>query len=306
VVNIRLDPDEARAKDGPSRSIQEVPMLARTLATLILAASLASVGAAPARADTGDGVFESRGFRMPVASAIAFHGRSTIDKADVIVVAISNGGFKTDWFATFHDRRRAVRERMKDRDTALVFLEFKPDGAYRGYSFYFGPGNGCGYCGGSLGVTSTVKLTQGKLIGSWKLKDDARTADVKLDVPVLGDDHGAALPAGGGEPGKVFLAYHEALVKRDVKAVRALLTSDNGEFIDAAAKKGKAAAELDKMAKNHPEKSVRVVQGWSKGNQAVLILAGESSVIRMAGEAVMVNEGGRWRVDDELYDVVMQ
>jgi len=273
----------------------------------VLAAALLACAAPPAaHADTGDGAFESRGFRMPVASAIAFRGRSSIDKADVIVVAISNSGIKTDWFATFHDRRRAVHKRMNDRDTALVFLEFRPDGAYRGLSYYFEPGNGCGYCGGNLGVTSTVKLQQGKLVGTLKMKDESRNVDVKLDVPILSDDHGAALPAGGGEPGKVFLAYHDALVKRDAKAVRALLTEDNGQFLDRAEKKGKAAAELAKMAKDHPEKSVRIVQGWSKGNQAVLIVAGESSVIRLTGEAVLVNVGGRWRVDDELYDVVMQ
>ena len=272
-----------------------------------LAAALLAVAALPAaHADTGDGTFESRGFKMPVASALAFRGRSLIDKTDVIVVAISNGDFKTDYFANFHDRRRAVQQRMKASEIAVVYLEFKPDGAYRGYSFYFGPGNGCGYCAGNLGVTSTVKLAQGKLVGSWKLKDDARTADVKLDVPLLPDDHGTALPADGGEPGKAFLAYHDALVKRDAKAVRALVSRDNGQWLDAAEKKGKVAAELASMAKDHPEKSVRVVQGWSKGNRAVLIVAGETSSIRLAGDAVLVNEGGRWRVDDELYDVVMQ
>ncbi|HEY8243066.1 MAG: hypothetical protein ACHQJ7_02925 [Vicinamibacteria bacterium] len=273
---------------------------------VLVAAVLACAAPPAAHADTGDGAFESRGFRMPVASALAFRGRSTIDKADVIVVAISNGDFKADWFANFHDRRRAIQQRMKASDIAIVYLEFKPDGAYRGYSFYFGPGNGCGYCAGNLGVTSTVKLTQGKLVGTWKLKDDARTADVKLDVPILSDDHGAALPADGGEPGKAFLAYHDALVKRDAKAVRALVSNENGQWLDAAAKKGKVAAELASMAKDHPEKSVRIVQGWSKGNRAVLIVAGETSVVRLAGDAVLVNEGGRWRVDDELYDVVMQ
>jgi hypothetical protein len=273
---------------------------------VLVAAVLACAAPPAAHADTGDGAFESRGFRMPVASALAFRGRSTIDKADVIVVAISNGDFKADWFANFHDRRRAIQQRMKASDIAIVYLEFKPDGAYRGYSFYFGPGNGCGYCAGNLGVTSTVKLTQGKLVGTWKLKDDARTADVKLDVPILSDDHGAALPADGGEPGKAFLAYHDALVKRDAKAVRALVSNENGQWLDAAAKKGKVAAELASMAKDHPEKSVRIVQGWSKGNRAVLIIAGETSVVRLAGDAVLVNEGGRWRVDDELYDVVMQ
>ena len=273
----------------------------------VLAAALLACAAPPAaHADTGDGAFESRGFKMPVASALAFRGRSLIDKTDVIVVAISNGDFKTDYFANFHDRRRAVQQRMVASEIAVVYLEFKPDGAYRGYSFYFGPGNGCGYCAGNLGVTSTVKLAQGKLVGSWKLKDDARTADVKLDVPLLSDDHGAALPADGGEPGKAFLAYHGALVRRDAKAVRALVSRDNGQWLDAAEKKGKVAAELDSMAKDHPTKSVRVVQGWSKGNRAVLIVAGETSSIRLAGDAVLVNEGGRWRVDDELYDVVMQ
>ena len=278
----------------------------RMLAAMALVAACAASPTTEGLAATGDGVFESRGFRMPVASALAFRGKSQIDDADVIVVAISNGDFKSDWFATFHDRRRAVEKRMKDRETAVVFLEFRPDGAYKGHSFWFQSGNGCGYCGGNLGVTSTVKLQQGKLVGTLKLKDDGKTADVKLDVPVLSGDHGAALPAGGGEPGKAYLAYHDALVRRDAKAVRALVTDDNGQWLDAAAKKGKAAAELASMAKEHPEKSVRVVQGWSKGDHAVLLLAGEGSVVRLAGEAVLVRQGGRWRVVDELFDVVLK
>ena len=278
-----------------------------TLPFAALVTALLALAAPPAaHADTGDGAFESRGFRMPVASALAFRGRSLIDQADVIVVAISNGDFKTDWFATFHDRRRAVEKRMKDRETAVVFLEFKPDGAYRGLSYYFQPGNNCGHCGGNLGVASTVKLQQGKLVGTLRMKDEARTMDVKLDVPILSDDHGAPLPAGGGAPGQAYLAFHDALVKRDAKAVRALVSEANGEWLDQAAKKGKAAAELASMAKDHPEKSVRIVQGWSKGGNAVLLLAGEGGVVRLAGEAVLVNEGGHWRVDDELFDVVLK
>ena len=85
--------------------------------------------------------------------------------------------------------------------------------------------------------------------------------------------------------------------------MRALVTDDNGQWLDAAAKKGRAAAELDSMAKEHPTKAVRVVQGWSKGDHAVLLLAGEASAVRLKGEAVLVREGGRWKVDDELFDV---
>ena len=270
-----------------------------------MSALSATAQTAPA---TGDGLFESRGFKVPVASAIAFRGKALLaksdDKSDAIIVAISNGDFRTDWFATFHDRRRAVEKRMKDRETAVVYLEFKPDGAYRGLSYFFRSGNNCGFCGG--GVTSTVKLVQGKLVGTLKMKDEARTMDVKLDVPVLADDHGAPLPAGGGEPGKAYMAYHEALVKRDAKAVRAQMTPDGGQWLDEAIKKGKAAAELKSMAKEHPENAVRIVQGWSKGKHAVLLFTGESGVVRLTGEAVLVNEGGRWRVEDELAEVVLQ
>ncbi|MEO8484834.1 MAG: hypothetical protein ABI585_00710 [Betaproteobacteria bacterium] len=269
------------------------------------AITLALAAATPvAIADTGDGVFESRGFSMPVASALAFRGKALIDKTDTIVVAISNGDFIADFFANFHDRRRAVQQRMSSPELAIVYLEFKPDGAYRGLSYYFGKNNGCGYCGG--GVTSTVKLVQGKLVGTLKMKDESRTMDVKLDVPILSDDHGAPLPAGGGEPGVAYLAYHDALVKRDAKAVRSVMSKENGGYLDSATKKGKADAEMRSMAKEHPEKSVRIVQGWSKGDRAVLVLAGESSVMRLAGEAVLVREGGRWRLDDELMEVVLQ
>ena len=38
---------------------------------------------------------------------------------------------------------------------------------------------------------------------------------------------------------------------------------------------------------------------------AVILFDGESSVLRLTGEAVLVNEGGTWRVDDELTELVM-
>jgi len=271
----------------------------------VLAAYAASAFAADV-APSADGSFKSQTFTMPVSTAMAFRGKSIIDKTDVIVVAISNGDFRVDWFANFFDRRRAIERRMKDKETAVVYLEFKPDGAYRGLSYYFTKGNGCGYCGGSLGVTSTVKLANGRIAGSLKSKDESRTFDVVFNVPVTPDDHGAPLPPDGGAPGKAYLGYHEALVKRDAKALRPFLSNENREFLASAEKKGKLAVELKFMAKEHPDQSVQITKGFSKGNHAVLLIAGESGGIKLTGEVVLVNEGGRWGVDDELTDVVMQ
>ena len=237
---------------------------------------------------------------------MAFRAKSSFDQQDVIVVAISNGDFRVDWFATFLDRRRAIERRMKDKDTAVVYLEFKPDGAYRGLSYYFAQGNGCGYCGGNLGVTSTVKFANGRIAGKLKSKDEARDYDVVFDVPVTGDDHGAPLPPDGGAPGKAYMGYHDALVKRDAKALRPFLSDELRASLDDAQKKNKVAAELKYLAKDHPDKSVRIVKGFSKGNHAVLVIEGETAILRLTGEVVLVNEGGTWRVDDELTDLVMK
>jgi hypothetical protein len=73
-----------------------------------------------------------------------------------------------------------------------------------------------------------------------------------------------------------------------------------------ATKEGKAAAYMNYLAKEHPGKSVQITKGFSKDKQAVLIIAGESSTTRLAGEVQLLNEGGTWRVDDELTDVVLQ
>jgi hypothetical protein len=271
----------------------------------VLALAACAVPASAAEpAASADGSFTSQTMTMPVSTAMAFRGKSVLDKTDVIVVAVTNGDLRVDWFANFHDRRRAIQRRMIDNETVLVYFEFKPDGAYRGLSYYFKRGNGCGYCGG--GVASTVKLARGRLVGSLKAKDEQRSFDVTLDVPITPDDHGAPLPADGGAPGKAYMGYHEALLKRDAKALRPFLSNEARGYLDSARKKGRADAEMKSLAKDHPDQALRITQGFSTGNHAVLLIAGESSSVKVSGEVVLVNEGGSWRVDDELTDVVLQ
>ena len=163
----------------------------------------------------GLGLVSSQTIIMPVNTAMAFRGKSLIDKSDVIVVAITNAKMHPDNLALYYDRRRAVEQRIKDNDTPVVYFEFRPDGNYKGYSFYFASGNGCGYCSGNMGIKSTIKLANGRLKGSVKGTDTDRDFDVTLDLPIESDDHGAPLPADGGAPGKAYRDYHDALVKRD-------------------------------------------------------------------------------------------
>ncbi len=255
-------------------------------------------------ASVASGPFKSHGLTMHVKSAMAFRGTSILDKSDTIIVAITSAEMDTDALAAYSDRRRAIDRRVKDDDNGVVYLEFRPNGAYRGLNYYFAKGNGCGYCGG--GVTSTVKLGNGRLAGSLKSSDDNITFDVVLNVPITPDDHGAALPADGGAPGKVYSGYHDALTKRDAKALRPFLSDELRQTLAEATKDGKAAKYMNFLAKEHPGKSVHITKAFSKGNQAVLLIAGESSTTKLTGEVVLLNQGGSWRVDDELTDVVMQ
>ena len=129
-------------------------------------AGCTGVASAVEPAATVDGSFTSQTMTMPVSTAMAFRGESALDKTDVIVVAVTHGDLRVDWFASCHVRRRAMQRRQIDNATVVDHFEFKPDGIYRGLPYYFKRGHGCGYCGG--GETSTMKLIGGRLGESLK------------------------------------------------------------------------------------------------------------------------------------------
>jgi hypothetical protein len=250
------------------------------------------------------GTFISKDSKFDVAGGVAFNDRSSLDReTPVILVAISNTRLNVDAIADFVDRRRAIEQLVKDDETPIVYLEFTPQGRWRGVSYYLAPGNGCGYC--TSEVASTVKLANGRLAGSVKGTEKDRPFNVTLDVAVLSDDHGTALPVDGGAPGKAYLAYHAALVEKDTQALKATLSPGNLEVYDRAQKKQDLDGFLSYLADKHPIKSTRITRGWATSTKASLLIEGESSVGKVAGEVFLVNSNGNWGVDEELVDLVI-
>jgi hypothetical protein len=270
---------------------------------LLAGAALLVIGAALAADAPGGagGTFKSKAITLQVRSAIAFKGKSFLGPEDALIVAVSNAKMQADALAEYYDRRRVVEKRIKDAETGVVYFEFRPDGSYRGLSYYFAPGNGCGFC--TSEVASTVRLSGGRLAGALKGTEKDRPFDVSLDVPLMSDDHGTALPTDGGAPGAAYLAYHAALVKRDRAALRPLLSQDRQQTWTEAEKKGDLGGFLAYLAEEHPDKAVRIDRGYVKGNTAVLLVSGESLVGRLVGEALLMQEKGAWRVDDELMEL---
>jgi hypothetical protein len=262
----------------------------------------ASAWGADADPATARGSFASKDLALEVRSAVAFRGRSFLSDDDALIVAVTNARVHAEALADYYDRRRAVEKRIRDADTGVVYFEFRRDGSYRGLSYYFVPGNGCGFC--TSEVVSTVRLNGARLSGRLKGSEKERSFDIVLDVPLMSDDHGAALAADGGPPGAAYLAYHAALVRRDRAQLKPLLSLDRQQTWAQAEKKGDLGGFVDYLASEHPERSERIVRGFVKGNTAVLLVTGDSRIGPLSGEALLMKENGVWHVDDELMDLV--
>jgi hypothetical protein len=275
----------------------------RRLVATVLFAAVPAIGA-DTPAETATGTFRSQSVTLSVKSAIAFHAPSFIDKTDAVIVAVSNARLNPDTIADYVDRRRVLEKRVKDGETGLVYFEFKPDGAYRGMSYYFGPGNGCGYCTGE--VTANTKLSGGKLSGRLVDSEKERSFDFTFVASIMSDEHGSALPPDGGEPGKAFAAYHQALAKADRPALRAIMSTDQQQYWSEVERKGKLGAWIHSMADAHPTRSVDLVNGYATAGKAVLLIAGESVNGKVVGEVLLVKEADGWRVDDEITEAARQ
>jgi hypothetical protein len=225
------------------------------------------------------GKFSSNGAAFEIAGGVAFTGTSSLDRqTPVILVAISGTKLNVDAVADFVDRTRAIEHLVKDDETPIVYLEFTPQGRWRGLSYYFAPGNGCGYC--TSEATSTVQLTKGRLTGTVKSTEKDRPFNVVLDIEVLNDDHGAPLPTDGDAAGKAYLAYHAALVKADAGALKPTLSPGNLEVFARAQRNNDVAGYVSYLAEKHPLKSVRITKGWSTAAKASLLIEGESAAGR--------------------------
>jgi hypothetical protein len=274
--------------------------IAGALLGLLAAGSAHAGDGGDAAKGHANGQFESGGVSFGVADAYAFRGPSSFGDDRVVLVAISNAGFNEEFIGRYRDRRYLLDNYFRDDETALVYFEFGADGSYRGLSYYLGSGNGCGYCSG--GVTSSVRLVGDRLTGSLHQQDaeSRRSFDVDLDVPIASDDFGAAQGAGGGDPGKAFLAYHAALEAGDSGALRNLTAETTLEHLEEAAKADETDEFLAFLRRDHPPK-VTVTEGFVRGDHALVLVAGEGEAGKVVGEALLSRVDGVWRVEDEMY-----
>lgn len=276
---------------------------AALLATGLLGAATAGEPPIPA----ASGRFRGEKTSLEIRGAYAFWWKSASpadEPEKVLRVAVGNGNIDPAYFDRFCDRLHAIDARFVDAEYKVVYLEFTPAGKYHGLSFYFGPGDGCGYCY-DPDVQSAVRLSGGRLQGHVASKDPKRLFDVELDVPVPAKEWGKPLAGGGGDAGKVYAKYETALEARNIAAARAVIDERVSAFWQKMEKEGKLDRYLDYTWKEkHLEmKSPRVTGGFVNGDRAVVLVEGENRYAKVRGEALLKREGGGWRFSDELLRV---
>lgn len=275
---------------------------------LAIALSSAIAVAAPPDAVPGSasGTFEDKKWKLNLAGAYAFRDKSAGTGEDAMIqVAVSNTPFVAAALDEHFDRGRAINTLFADDETKVVYFEFDESGKYHGLSYYFEPGDGCGYCFDSK-VKSTVRASGGRLKGELSYDGDDRQFHVALDVPVPPKVWGEALPKDGGAPGKAYLAYHAALEKRDKKALYALLDADRKALFQEYEKEGRLDGWLDyRWHDEHTEmKTIRITGGFVRGDRAVVLFDGNNSYIdHLHGEAGLRQEGGAWLVHRDMVEV---
>lgn len=275
-------------------------MLDRRVSVALAVALLASasvLGAEEKRQATGK--FEGKNWTFEVFGAYAYPGEVGLDDVPGIRVAVSNYSFGTDYLDRYWDREHAIDTYHKD-DKALVFtLHFEKSGKYAGSSYYFESGDGCGFCFDGSAV-STVKVKNGRIGGKITLapKPNENSYEIEFDIPIAPSDYGKPLPAGGGEPGKVYTAYHEAISAWD-KAKTKPFFSDNVQA--KFAEQGDDI--LQAFRKDHPDVKMKIVRGFQRDDVALLLVEGAVSYSNVETEVHLRKEGGTWRIVDEVLQV---
>jgi len=261
----------------------------------------------PAAAQTASGHFSSSTLDVPIAGAYSYWDQASGGKDRVVKVVVSNAELTADLLDDWHDRAAALREFFVSDSVKIVTFDFDADGKYRGYSYYFASGDGCGWCYDSS-VRSTVRASHGRLAGSIAFEGGAGAVgfDVKFDVPIPAKSSGQPLPAGGGEPGRAFLAYHKALATSDAGALKAVLDSHGKEVLAKHQNQGDLAEYLDyRWSDMHYRmQSVAIVGGYVRGDHAVILFDGSSRLFdALHGEVILHRAGNTWLVADELVQI---
>lgn len=202
----------------------------------------------------------------------------------------------------------AITEQSFAHDSAELKLRLSADGKLvEGLQLYVPPGNNRSLSSNEVGQLQLKAPIVTSANGRFILTDDeSLKCDLQFDLPMAGKGPpppiakpwGTALPAGGGEPGKVYLAMHRAVMAGDVDAMLASVIKEKADQMREARSKPDFPQMLA-MIKAFEPAQVRIVSGRADGERAELQIDGkESDGASMTGVVKLLREAGKWRIEN--------
>jgi hypothetical protein len=199
-----------------------------------------------------------------------------------------------------------LTEHAFDKDSTK--MELRLDGENKlveMLQLYVPPGTSRSMSSNEVGKLTLKAPIGARANGRWVLGDDDIQCDLSFDVAmgvsgaaaVPPKPWGAALPAGGGAPGQVYMAMHKATLAGDLDGMLRYATKARGAEMAKARKEPEFPGML-RMIQAFEPKEVRVVSGRADATRAELQIAGqESDGASMTGTVKLVMEGGAWKIE---------
>jgi len=276
-----------------------------------VAAVLLGLAALPAVAGDTGGTCQYKGKEYKFMDGVYFTAPDAFDAAkQERVLAFTT--FALDKVAIGRakddDKDDAIREQAWEVDGAgRVQLSLNDEDEVSSMQFNSG-GTSLSQSGTAIGTLTLTKESADGLSGTFKLEGDDDDLGCDLHFGLAAGEvaaavaaapplpKGKALPAGGGEIGKVYMANFEAMRKGDIDALMATAAADTRKQMEAARKEPDFPAMLEMMKAFAPTK-IKITGGQDFGNTAELTLEGsDDDGTKSTGTAQMAKEGGAWKV----------
>lgn len=234
-----------------------------------------------------------------------FEGEEEPAQPDIVLVLTT---FKIDAGAVQRaaDREDAMRDQaFAADDAAKLELTLTPGTGVTGQYLWISPGmNLSNFSSSGVGEYKASTAGKNRMAGSYRFvdEDDGQpTCEVTFDVPILGSVAeappmpGQALPPGGGEPGRHYLALNKAMLAGDLDTLARLMPPEDAAEMLKARATPEFAAQLAMMQALTPSKVV-VKGGRIDGDKAWLEIDAEEGGSPRSGTIDLAKVDGKWRV----------
>ena len=253
----------------------------------------------------GSGTLYQDGKPLALVSAYAYRGPDPFEKTkEITTIVFSDRKIDAAAANAAANRGEAVEDQLRRDNATRVELDLENDGTLQNVNIVSGGSSGS-QSGSGWYTMKLAKNDAKRIEGTFRTNDEAdkktgRFYDLRFALDIPGPpDLGAALPPGGGEPAKAYMAYLAALKKGDLDALSKTMTKERSAEI-LAHRSDPDFKMMFAFIQQSAMRDPKVTKGFSKGDSATLELAGKDGDGNAAtSTATLMKEGGSWRLAKE-------